>query len=224
MSVPSILEGIAAAVVAGGAAGWLSSVFAAGPVVRRQDTARRRLDARRQLAETVGDYLNQLRSGRPQARGAQQGVFADGYADAQGRERLASDVWKLLPDLNRRRQRRVHHALTKLVGTETMGLLASGETRLLPEREELEPYEKLFGEVDRYELVEQRMLMGYHDGVGCKSETRHLCERGHYPQVKAEYGVLGLLWLTTKNPHYQHFQECYEQASRLLTAICDERP
>ncbi len=68
------------------------------------------------------------------------------------------------------------------------------------------------------------MLKGYHDGVGCKSETRHLCERDHYPQVKAEYGVLGLLWLTATNPHYQHFQECYEEASRLLTTICDERP
>jgi len=58
MSVPSILESIAVAVVAGGAAGWLSSVFAAGPVVRRQDATRRRLDARRQLAETAGGYLN----------------------------------------------------------------------------------------------------------------------------------------------------------------------
>jgi hypothetical protein len=221
MSVPSILEGIAAAVVAGGAAGWLSSVFAAGPVVRRQDTARRRLDARRQLAETAGDYLNRLRSGRPQARGAQQGVFADGYADAQGRERLAHQVWKLLPDLDPRRRQRVHSVLTELVGTETMELLTSGETRPLLE---LEPYEKLYGEVDRYEKVERHMIMGYHDGVGCKSETRHLCERDHYPQVEAEYGVLGLLWLTATNPHYQHFQACYEEASRLLTAISDERP
>ena len=88
-----------------------------------------------------------------------------------------------------------------------MGLLTGGETRPLPE---LEPYEKLFGEVDRYEKIERHMLVSYHDGVGCKSETRHLCERDHYPQVKAEYGVLGLLWLTTKNSHYQHFQECYE--------------
>ena len=221
MSVPSILEGIAAAVAAGGAAGWLSSVFAAGPVVRRQDTARRRLDARRQLADTAANYLNRLRSGRPQARGAQQGVFADGYADTQGREQLAYQVWKLLPDLDPRRRPRVHSVLTKLVGTETMGLLTSGDTRPLPE---LEPYEKLYGEVDRYEKVERHLIMGYHDGVGCKPETRHLCQRDHYPQVEAEYGVLGLLWLTATSPHYQHFQACYEEASRLLTAICDERP
>jgi hypothetical protein len=221
VSVPSILESIAAAVVAGGAAGWLSSVFAAGPVVRRQDTARRRLDARRQLAETAGDYLTWLQSGRPQARGAQQGVFADGYADNQSRERLAHQVLKLLPNLDPRRQRRVRSMLTELIGTETIGLLTSGETGPLPE---LEPYEKLFGEVDRNEMVERHMLMDYHDGVGCKPETRHLCERDHYPQVMAEYGVLGLLWLTATSPHYQHFQGCYEDTTRLLTTLREERP
>jgi hypothetical protein len=110
--------------------------------------------------------------------------------------------------------------LSELVGTETMGLLTSGETKPLSE---LEPYEKLFGQVGRYEKVERHMIMGYHDGVGCKSETRHLCERDHYPQVKAEYGVLGLLWLTTTNPHYQHFEGCYEEATRLLTPLYAER-
>ena len=108
-----------------------------------------------------------------------------------------------------------------LVGSETMSLVTSGEVAQLAS---LPPEEDVYDEDDSHAQIERHMIMDYHDGVGCKSETRHLCERDHYPQVRAEYGVLGLLWLTTTGPHYQDFQECYEEATRLLTEICAERP
>ena len=53
----------------------------------------------------------------------------------------------------------------------------------------------------QHEVVDRRTRLDYHDRTGCKQDVWRLCDQEHYPQVKHEYGALGLLRLTTSSPH-----------------------
>lgn len=107
---PAWLVSIGAGIITGGAAGYLSSVYAAGPAARRQEAVRRRMRAQEELHQTASTYLGRLDIGRPGKRGPQS-PYADGYADLAGREELALDVTRLLPGLPRRSQQRIRTIL-----------------------------------------------------------------------------------------------------------------
>ena len=90
-----------ASIITGGAAGYLSSVHAAGPVARRQETTRRRMQAQQQLHDIVSAYLGRLSIGRPGQLGPNS-IYADDYADLAGREQLALAVHEKFPHYGKR--------------------------------------------------------------------------------------------------------------------------
>jgi hypothetical protein len=215
MNAGSLLASIVAGIITGGVAGYLSSVYAAGPVARRQENARRRMQAQQQLTDTVSAYLGRLSIGRPGQRGPQS-IYADSYADLVGREELALTVTRLLPDLPRRSQERIRTTLQALVGNQALSLAGQRATvpyDALPDAET---------EAKRREVTERHLRMDYHDGIGCKIETQHLCERDHYPPARIDHGEIGVLWLTCSHPHGQYHGQAYETATRLLRQILTE--
>jgi hypothetical protein len=202
---------IVAGGVVGGVVGWLSSVYAAGPVARRQEAARRRVQAQDRLHEVVTSYLGRLRIVHDEPQ-----LYPEGYADLGSREQFAGDVLALLPALPDRRAQRIRPALTSLVGSKTMELASQRDgvpNDALPPAEE---------EARRRKAAERHMGMDYHDGVGCKPEAYHLCERDHYPQLAQDYGEVAVLWLTTGHPHGWNHRQQYEKVTGLLEQMLAE--
>ncbi len=74
----------------------------------------------------------------------------------------------------------------------------------------------------QHEVVDRRTRLDYHDRTGCKQDVWRLCDQEHYPQVKHEYGALGLLRLTTSSPHTRIHDEVLPETARLLECIAGE--
>jgi hypothetical protein len=215
MSAASVVVGLISGVVGGGAAGWLSSVFAAGPVARRQETTRRRLEAQRQLSGVVNTYLGKLDIGRPGQRGPHS-PYTDNYADLASREQLAIDVLRFLPSLPENCRQRIGVTLQVLVGNEALNVAkqrASVPPEALPDTEV---------EAKRREMAERHLRLDYHDGMGCKAETNRFCERDHFPPARRDHGEIGILWLTRIHPHGGYHDQEYEETTRLLREILNE--
>jgi hypothetical protein len=215
MSAASVVVGLVSGMVSGGAAGWLSSVFAAGPVVRRQEATRRHLEAQRQLGGVLDTYLGKLDIGRPGRRGPHS-PYADDYADLAGREQLAIDVLRFLPSLPETSRERIGVTLQALVGTEALNVAmqrASVPPEALPDAEV---------EAKRREMAERHLRLDYHDGMGCKAETMRFCERDHFPPARRDHGEIGILWLTRIHPHGGYHDQEYEETTRLLREILNE--
>lgn len=210
MDIPSIVSGA----VIGGGVGWLSSVYAAGPVARRQEAARRRVQAQDRLHEVVTSYLGRLRIVHNERQ-----LYPEGYADLGSREQLAEDVLALLPELPIRSARRIHPILMALVGSHAVELASQRANVPADARTPAED------DAVRRKHDERRLRLGYHDGVGCKSETYHLCERDHFPPLRSEHGALAVLWLTTTHPHgYYHAQQYKTVTGLLEQMLAEARP
>jgi hypothetical protein len=208
MSIASTLGSVGIAIVSGGAAGYLSSVYAAGPVAYRQETARRHIQAREHLYQVVTAYNGRLRTVHDE-----RSIYPVGYADLASREQFAEDVVAIVQNLPHSITAGVLDAMSQLAGEKTMRL--AFRRRGVPA--DARPSED--DEKNRRENEERLMGRGYHDGVGCRDETRHLCERDHYPQLQKDYGELAVLWLTTVHPHNYHHQDAYEKVQQLLGQI-----
>jgi hypothetical protein len=207
----SALIGIVSAVVAGGAAGWLSSVFSAGPVARRQEFARQRVNAEQAIARVVTEYLGRIRAFELNP----QFIYPEDYASLCGREHLAEDVLALLPSLKADTAWEVRRLLAELVGNVTM---EAGTARVgVPDDARMAPELQ----AGQYEVTDRKVRLGYHRGVGCKQELYRFCEQEHYPQVRDDYGWLGLLWLVQGHPHSSYRPEAQAEAIMRLRAILD---
>lgn len=187
----------------------------AGPVARRQETTRRRLEAQRQLSGVVNTYLGKLDIGRPGQRGPHS-PYTDDYADLASREQLAIDVLRFLPSLPENCRQRIGVTLQVLVGTEALNVAkqrASVPPEALPDTEV---------EAKRREMAERHLRLDYHDGMGCKAETMRFCERDHFPPARRDHGEIGILWLTRIHPHGGYHDQEYEETTRLLREILNE--
>lgn len=172
-------------------------------------------DAQRAIADAARGYLRELKRGRPDRPGPGRGTFSPDYAALRGQAELAEKILERTPDLRPRARKKILQALHDLVGEKT---IAAADVGIEPAGPIAAIGEGPVIDVDPFEDVQRHILMNYHDGVGCNQRNRVQCERDHYPQVRQEYGELGLLWLTVQGPHYHHFEQQY-----LAAVACLER-
>ena len=208
------------AVPVSGVVGWASAVSSAGPTARRQHRERLHLNAEREITGLARSYVNELKHGRPNRPGPGRGTFPAGYASIRGQAEFAEQILEQARDLKPRASRSTLRTLRALVGEKTIGDANVGI--------ELAGPFAAVGDgpvinVDPYNDTERLILLDYHDSVGCKRDNHLQCQRDHYPAVRAEYGELGLLWLTTQNDHYQHYAEQYAVAVACLEQLRPSR-
>lgn len=209
-------------VLISGIVGWLSSVYAAGPVARRQRRAGASWDAQRAIEALARDYIRALIRGRPDRQGPGRGSFAAGYASLRGQAEFAEAVLPHMRDLAPRSRRSTRRTMVALVGEKALATEYAGVEppgfRATNGNDSVST-EELYDEADHYDQVEREILRGYHDGTGCKRENQVQCERDHYPQVRDEYGELGLLWLMSQNDHFQGFHAQFAVAVECLESL-----
>src|SRR5260370_36077662 len=107
----TVLAGAGVAVASGGAAGWMSSVYAAGPVARRQETARSCMEARQRLSDVITTCLGRLRIVHDERQ-----LYPEGYADLASSARFAGGVLAVRARLPPRGRSRSRPGLPALVG------------------------------------------------------------------------------------------------------------
>ena len=120
-----------------------------------------------------------------------------------------------LPALKTDTALRVKACIAELVGSKTMEVVrlrlgVPAEARLAEVRQ-----------ASQYEVIERQIRLGYHRGVGCSQPLYRFCEDEHFPQVRSDYGVLGLLWLVLGHPHSHMRADVQTEAVALLEAILD---
>jgi hypothetical protein len=198
-------------IVTGGVSGYLASVYSAGPVARRQASAQQRIAAELAITDVVTGYLGRIRAFELDP----QFIFPEDYAAIGGRERLAEEVLERLPALKGDTALRVRQCIGELVGSKTMEVVrlrlgVPAEARLAEARQ-----------AGQYEVIERQIRLGYHRGVGCSQPLYRFCEEEHFPQVRSDYGVLGLLWLVVGHPHSRVRPDVQAEAIALLGVILD---
>lgn len=212
MSILVWLGAAGTGVLTGGASGYLASVYSAGPVARRQAAAQRRIEAEQVITNTVTAYLGRIRAFELNP----QFIYPQDYAAIGGRERLAEDVLAQLPALKADAKWEIKAHIAELVGGKTMDAVrprlgVPADARLDEARQ-----------AAQHEVIERQIRLGYHRKVGCKQELYQFCEVEHLPEVRNEYGVLGLLWLVKSNPFSHRLPEVQAEAISLLEAILDQ--
>ncbi|MGH3223511.1 MAG: hypothetical protein ACRDPY_33300 [Streptosporangiaceae bacterium] len=212
MSILVWLVAAGTGILTGGASGYLASVYSAGPVARRQASANRRIAAEQTITNVVTDYLGRIRAFELNP----QFIYPKDYAAISGRERLAEDVLAQLPALKRDTSRGIRGHMAELVGSKTMDVI---RLRLGVPADARPDETKQAGQ---YEVIERLIRLGYHRGVGCKQELYPFCEVEHLPEVRNDYGVLGLLWLVQGHPLSHMRPKVQEEAIALLQAILDQ--
>lgn len=212
MSILVWLGAAGTGILTGGASGYLASVYSAGPVARRQASTQRRIAAEQTITNVVTDYLGRIRAFELNP----QFIYPEGYAAIGGRERLAEDVLAQLPALKGDTSRGIRAHVAELVGSKTMDV---ARLRLgVPADARLDETKQ----AGQYEVIERQIRLGYHRGVGCKQELFQFCEVEHLPEVRNDYGVLGLLWLVLGHPFSRLRPEVQAEAIVLLEAILDQ--
>jgi hypothetical protein len=212
MSILVWLGAAGTGVLTGGASGYLASVYSAGPVARRQASAQRQIAAEQTITDIVTDYLGRIRAFELNP----QFVYPEDYAAIGGRERLAEDVLAQLPALKGDASWGEQGARG---GTSWRQGNGCRPTRLgVPADARLDETTQ----AAQYEVVERQIRLGYHRGVGCKQELFQFCEVEHFPEVRNDYGVLGLLWLVQGHPFSYMRPKVQAEAIGLLEAILDQ--
>lgn len=107
-------------------------------------------------------------------------------------------------------------SLNALVGTETVDVAAKRLGVPLADRPDAD-WDK-----NRREQIDRQIRMGYHGGTGCQQNVQRLCDQEHYPQVRQEYGVLGLLRLTSSMPHFEVRSQALAETQNQLAGILHE--
>ena len=181
-------------------------------VARRQAAAHSRIAAEQAITSVVTEYLGRIRAFELDTHY----IYPESYAAVGGRERLAEDVLTQLPALGSARSAQISALLTELVGSKTMD---AARLRLgVPADARLTDTVQ----TGQYEVIERQIRLGYHRGVGCKQELYRFCPDEHFPEVQAEYGVLGLLRLVLGHPHSTYRPEVQRVAIAKLQAILDQ--
>lgn len=138
-------------IVTGGAAGYLSSVYSADPVAKRQAVAQRRIAAERLIADIVTDYIGRIRAFEQDP----QYVYPEDYAAIAGRERFAEDVLAQLSALRSQQARFIETRVGWLVGSKTMDAV---EPRLgVPTDARIDAARQ----AAQHEVIEREIRLGY---------------------------------------------------------------